>query len=414
MSKFLSKLAFLVAVSLSLNLDGELNAQELSSKALSLSEATDIAIKNNHNLQLSKLAVDISRSRVRDTKSGFYPQVETKIVLPLVERESGVFLDQLIWDFNRTSNRVKSSEFRLQADKYSHDRTVHDTVQNVAVLYYEALIRRSRLEFVEKSLERNNLIFDKVSEQTKLGRSSNIDLTRAKSDTVNSRLELLKKQNEYEESKLKLLDFIGAEFDSDVELVDQDQVEFINYELKESLEKAMENNLELKKLSADYSAQLSEIRVSKSRFYPQIYGRTAFRFKGEGGEDDPDFIAGVGFKLPIFKGFSRFAKLDTSRSESTRALIRIEQAKKKIQLDVRKLFMDLEFNKEKVKLTKINNDIALENLSIAREKFKLGEVSRIELLESEIFSSESRSDYLGAVYGYKITEIQFKTAIGKN
>ncbi len=414
MYRFFNRSAVLTAVFLALILGGNLKAQEPSSKVLSLDNAIGLAVKNNHALQLSELEVDISRSRVREAKSGFYPHIETKVILPLVERESGFFLDQLIWDFNRTSNRVKSSKFRLQADKYSHGQTLQDTVHNVTVLYYAALIDRSRLGSAEKNLKKNELILEKVTEQRKLNRSSNLDLARARSDAVSSRLELLKEQNGYEESKLELLDVIGMRFDSEVELEDQEQVEFKNYELDESLERAMKNNLELKKLSADHSAQLSEIRVSKSKFYPQIYGRAAFRFEGEGGEGDPDIIAGVGFKFPIFRGFSRFAALDVSKAESTRALIMMERAKKRIQLDIKKLFMDLKFNKEKIALTRINNDVALENLSIVKEKFKLGEVSRIELLEAEAFSSGSRSDYISAIYDYKITEIKLRQIIGKN
>jgi len=357
MSYCLNKSAILIAIFLVLTLDGGLKAQELSSKILSLDEAIEIAVKNNHDLQLSELEVDISKSRVREAKSSFYPHIETKIVLPLVERESGFFLDQLIWDFNRTSNRVKSSKFRLQANQYSHDQTLRDTIQNVAVLYYEALINRSLLESARKNMEKNELILEKVAEQKKLNRSSNLDLARARFDAVNSKLELLKKQNEYDKGKLELLDVIGAEFASNVELKDQEQIEFRNYELKESLERAMKNNLELKKLGASYSAQLAEIKISKSNFYPRIYGRTAYRFEGEAGEGDPDLIAGVGFNFPIFKGFSRFAKLNVSKAESTRALIRIEQAKKKIQLDIKELSMDMKFKRKKIKLEKIKNKV---------------------------------------------------------
>ena len=412
MLNFLKNIATLITIFLISILNSNLKAQE-PARILSLDEAIAIAVENNHSVELAKLDTDISKARVRKAKSGFYPQIEGKIVLPFVERESGFFLEQLIWDFGRTLNRIKSTKFELEASKYAYNQTLNDTIQHTAISYYKALINKSCLEAAEKNLEKNELILEKIKEQNKLGRSSNLDLTRAKSDTGNSRLELLRKRNEYETSKLQLLDIIGVEFDSDVKLLDEKDVYFKDYELKKSLEKAVNNNLELKKLGAKQLARLANVKAVRSEFYPQIFGRTAYRFEGEGGEDDPSLIAGFGLRIPIFEGFSRFAKLDIKKAENTRLLIQFGRAKKRIQSDVKKLFMNLRFNEEKIEVAKINNGVALNNLNLLKEKFKLGRASKIELVDAELFYSESHSNYLESIYNYKITEAKFKAAIGE-
>ncbi|MGI9553523.1 MAG: TolC family protein [Thermodesulfobacteriota bacterium] len=412
MLKFLKNTDVLIVVLVILLLGSSTNAQE-TTKLLSLEEAIEIAVENNHSVKLSELEIDISRARVRDAKSNFYPQIESRIIVPFVERESGFFLDQLIWDFGRTLNLVKSTKFELEASEYLYSQTLNDTIQNTAISYYSALINKNRLNSAELSVEKNELILFKVNEQNKLGRSSNLDLTKAKSDSGKTKLELLKQKNEFEASKLELLDLIGADFESEVTLKDDENIDFKEYEADKSLEKAVNNSPELKKLNAEQAARLANTKSAKSEFYPEIFGRTAYRFEGDGGEQFPAFIAGIGFRFPLFEGFARFARLDIRKAENRRALIQFVKTKKTIQSDVKKLLMDLEFNKEKIEITKINNSVARKNLDLIKERYNLGRASRIDLVDAELFYSESHSDYLEAIYNYKITEAKLKSVVGE-
>jgi len=74
---------------------------------LTVEEAVEIAKKNNPSLDLTRADIAIAKSRVRKAKSNYYPQIKSKLVVPLIGTESGVSLDQLIWDFGRTSNLVR-------------------------------------------------------------------------------------------------------------------------------------------------------------------------------------------------------------------------------------------------------------------------------------------------------------------
>jgi len=341
-------------------------------RVITLDDAIEIAISNNHSLVLSKLDVDISTARVREAKSNYYPQIESRIIVPFVERESGFFLDQLIWDFGRTSNLVKATKYELSASKFNVDQKLRETVQDTKILYYKALINKNFAISAEKNLLKNELIVQKFTELNKSGRSSNI------------------------------------------ELVDDENVSFKNYELQNSVSNAVNNSSRLKKVDAELSATRANADASKSEFYPMIFGRTAYRFEGEGGEQFPAFIAGLGFRFPIFEGFSRFARNDIRKAESTRSLIEYEKAKKQIRNEVNKIIMDLRFSKERIEITKSNLELATDNLNLINEKYKLETASKIELLDAELFYAESKSKYLEAIYKYKINETMLQALSGTN
>ena len=386
---------------------------QIAPKVVTLDDAIEIGISNNTSIVLSKLDIDISRARVREAKSDFYPQLDSKIVVPFVERESGFFLDQIIWDFGRTSNIVKASKYRLEASKYSMDQRVRDTVQNTTIAYFNALINKNFLNTAEIQLKKNELIVQKTEELNKIGRASNIDLTRTKSDLGESRLELHRQKNSYIVSKLELIDTIGGEFSQDIELVDEQDIKLENYDLDNILNKTMENSLELRRVDSEYLANRANAEAEKSEFYPLIFGRIAYRFEGEGGEDFPAFIAGVGLRFPIFEGFARFARLDIREAESTKSQILYEKTKKEIKKEVTKIFMDLEFSKQRMEITRSNRDIAENNLNLINERYKLGTASRIELVDAELFFAESNSKYLESIYNYKINETKLLAYTGE-
>jgi len=384
-----------------------------SPKVITLDEAIVIGISNNHSLVLSKLDIDISKARLKEAKSDYYPQIESIIVVPFVERESGFFLDQLIWDFGRTSNIVKATKYQLAASEYNMDQKLRETVQNTTIAYYNALINKNFVISAGKSLRKNELILQKSEELNKIGRTSNIDLTRAKYDLGEARLELNRQKNSYIVSKLELIDVIGGEFAKDIELVDEEEITFKDYDLESSINKAIKNSAVLKKVDSELLASRANAKASKSEFYPVIFGRTAYRFEGEGGEDFPAFIAGVGFKFPIFEGFSRFARLDIREAESTRSLIQYENTKKEIQTEITKVFLDLEFSKQSMEITLSNRDIAESNLNLINERYRLGTASRIELVDAELFYAESNSNYLESIYNYKINETKLLAITGE-
>ncbi|TFG76213.1 MAG: hypothetical protein E4H21_06985, partial [Thermodesulfobacteriales bacterium] len=113
-------IALLLVLTLYFGVSG-LHAQE--KRVLTLQEAIGLAIENNPAIEISDATVDISRAGVKNAKSVYYPQISSRIIVPFIGRESGFFLDQLIYDFGRTSNSVKSTKAILKSRKFDREST---------------------------------------------------------------------------------------------------------------------------------------------------------------------------------------------------------------------------------------------------------------------------------------------------
>lgn len=411
------RIKLILIVILSFYLQTNTIIADIGKKILTLDEAIEKALQNNPELEISRADVDISQSQIKAAKSSYYPQIKTKIVLPLVGRESGFFLDQLIYDFGRTPSLVRSKKFEHKASKFNYEQNLIETIQNTKIIYYKVLIAKNNLIFSQKNLIKNELLLIRTKELNKIGKSSNLELTNANSEFGSARLELTNSENQVETTKLDLINIIGVDNESDFELEENTKIETKEYKLEDLVEKALEKSLVLKNLEANQAAIRASVSASKKEFYPIIFSRVAYRFEGEGaddeGDDTPSFIAGAGIKFPIFLGFSRFAKVDESNALLRRSQAEIAREKQRISSDAKKMFLDLKFSKEKIGITETNKQLSEKNLKLVKEKLTLGRASKIDLADAEALYSSSNAKYLEAVYNYKIVVTRIKKITGE-
>ena len=207
---------------------------------ITLDEAIDLALLNSPTITISNANVDISRAGVKNAKSVYYPQISSRIVVPFIGRESGFFLDQLIYDFGRITNRVKYAKALLRSSKFDRDSSEDDLILNTIVGYYTVLAETH----ISLAMEKKVLESEKRLEQTQgfhqLGRVPLTEVTKAEVNLGNAKLEQIESENKLEVAKVNLMTTMGLEekeFDFDLE--DSSEVSVVTYELEDSIVQAL-------------------------------------------------------------------------------------------------------------------------------------------------------------------------------
>jgi outer membrane protein TolC len=400
-------IVLILLVSLSLSAFAQERAETLS-----LDEAVKIALENNPDLKASSASVDITKAKVRGAESSYYPQVQFRFILPFVERESGIFADQLIWDFWRTPNLVKASKANLKSSEFDKEVTREDVILNTKVAYYTALAQRRIVEAMEKTVAQNEKILERTEGFFKAGRVSKIDVTKARVNLGNAKLNLITAENNLEMAKINLAKVMGIKGDFNYELEDMLEYKGVDVNLDNIISKAIELNPQVKSLRAKEVASKAELSASKDAFYPMVIGRAAYRFAGAGATG-PDFIAGVGIRFFLFQGFSRLSEVNESRARLEHAEAEIESMEGEITSEVKQLYMNLKFAEESVEVTKTSEMSAEENSQLAQEKYRLGTGSAVELSEAQALLASTSANHIEAIYNYKIAVARLERAIGE-
>ena len=387
-------------------------AQE--TEVLTLDEAIKIALESNPGIIISDASVDVMKAKVQNAKSIFYPQVEFRFILPFIERESGVFVDQLIWDFWRTPNLVKANKAQLESSRYDKTGTQEDVILNTKIAYYTVLAERHTLDAAKKKLTEQEKRLEQIENFFNLGRESKLGVTRAKVNLGNSKLNLITAKNDLEIAKLKLLKALGIEErDFNYELVDMLEYTVVDLNLENAISKALDSRPELKSLMAKEAGMRASLSASRqSLLFPEILGRAAYRFEGEGATG-PDFIAGVGLRFPLFEGFSDVSRVSEERAKLRQSQAQVESLKRQIASDLKELYLNLKYAEESLQVTETSNTSAEENLELAREEYRLGKSSEVELVEAESILASTTADHIQAIYNYKIAIAQLERATGE-
>lgn len=388
-------------------------SQAEGNSILTLDQAIQTALDNNPGIEASDADIDIERAGVKRAKSAYYPEISSRLVVPFIGRESGFFLDQLLYDFGRTSNRVKSSKARLRSSKYNSDATREDLILDTQIAYYTVLAKTHFAQATEKKVTENEKRLERSKGFLGAGRISPIDVTKTEVDLGNSKLEAISALNELEIAKVNLMTVMGLEGEFNYDLEDTLTYTKEIIDLESVIDQALQTRPELKSLKAKEEAMRANIKATKKEFYPIIFGRTAYRFEGKGAQT-PGFIAGVGLRFPIFVGFSRFADIESARGNLKRVKAEIAQQKAAIISEIKKLYLDLEFSEENIKVIENTKRSALDSLELANERYRLKRAADVELAQAQALYAATNATYMQSIYNYNIAAARLKRAIGDN
>ncbi|MCC6712671.1 MAG: TolC family protein, partial [Candidatus Dadabacteria bacterium] len=242
------------------------------------------------------------------------------------------------------------------------------------------------------------------------GRGGKAEVTKAMVDLGNARLELNTAENELEAAKQGLLDVMGVDGGFSYTLVDDPTYDKVEMNIEKSIDTALDNRPELKSLKAKEAAMNADLSAARKEYFPVIFGRTAYRFKGEGAET-PGFIAGIGLELNIFDGFKKNAGIQNARAQLKRSRAELETKKTEVESEIRKLHRDLGLAEKNISVTEETRQSSGETLALARERYRLERASDVELAEAEALYSNANAAYLQAIYDYRITAARLERAI---
>ncbi len=383
-------------------------AQEL----IPVERAIEIALSNNPGLRISRSEVMISESILRQTRAPLYPHLRGKMVIPFLERESGFYIDHILWDFGKTKARVKASEYHLESSKYSLANAKTALKRDTKVAYYRALSEKNRLAEAEILVERSEWILEKTEELFSVGKESRQQLSQAEINLQEAKLELASRENSYEISMLNLANIMNDDSLGRFEIKEDLHYEKLRETREQLIDLALSENFEVKSLLSNRVGIKASLTESKGKFLPSVFARAAYRFKGEDAQS-PAVIAGLGIRIPIFEGFSRFGEMSQSKAELTRNEARTEELRNRIVLTVGELYLQLKHIERKIEILGESQSISKKNLKVVKQRYSRKSVSKIELAEAKALYEQSVSNYKNSIYDYKITRLKLLSLCGE-
>lgn len=187
---------------------------------------------------------------------------------------------------------------------------------------------------------------------------------------------------------------------------------------KSSLENQMENCEDFNDLNArlanPYPAEdcsqfaLTQFKVDSIETAVETDNR-AFPFDFEA----QPMTLSLGVSLPVFQGFSRHRQVEQAEAAAEDTEHQLRGERLRLKTDVASAHNRLSTAYQAVQIEEVNRVLAQEQLEMARERYRVGLDSFIQLTEAETLKSEADQAYLAAVYTFHEALADLESAVGQ-
>ena len=409
----------------------------------SLKQCIETGLERNYSIRIIRNEQLISDNTATQGNAGYLPTIDlsggfsgtvnnnrNKLSDGTTEKENGV--NSETGNIGLNVNWTVFDGFGIQAEyarlkelkkmgELDTRLTIEDFVATLSGEYYNMIRQHIRLRNLRSSLDLSRERVRIAEERYHIGSGSRMDLQQAQVDFNADSSNVLNQLEVVHTSRIRLNELMALD-NIDEQIALKDSVIRPNIFLDEIdlWQSTLASNASL--LIAQKNQTLSELdyKKVKSRDYPYVklnagYGYTANWY--EVGATDLQQRLGLNYGLTVglnlFDGLNRRRERRNARIQIENSQLKKQELELGLRADMSNLWMAYRNNLDLWSLEKENVIVALENHRIAIDRYKLGELSGIELREAQISLLEAEERQSIAEYSTKLCEISLLQLSGQ-
>jgi outer membrane protein len=392
----------------------------VATQSLTLQEAEKIAIQNHPQIQAASYLAGAAKAQVTEARSDYYPHAYGSVTGVKAENNSrvaagalnnpiifsrfadGVTVQQLVTDFGRTHELVKSSELHAKAQEENVTTTRADVLLQVDAAYYGVLKTQAVLQVAQETVKDRQLVSDQISALEKNKLKSGLDVSFANVDLAQAQLLLVQAQNDLQASFAELSAALGYSDQRTFQLAEQPLPPAPPGDLPTLIAQAIQNRPELVSRRLDVSSAQSYATAERDLWFPTLSavgtaGLTPYR---QDTLASRYAAAGFNVNIPIFNGRQFNALHAEANAEANAQQQYLRDLQDTIVRDVRKAWLNANSGYQRLALTDQLLNQANQALNLAQARYKLGLSSIIELSQSQLNETQAEIAQASAKYDY--------------
>lgn len=403
------------------------NAQKLT-----LADAEKLAIQNHPQIQAASYLAAAAGARVREVKSAYYPLAYGSLTGADAENNSriaagglnnsiiferysnGVTVGQLLTDFGRTHELVKSSNLHAQAEQENVVVTRADVLLRVDQAYYTVLKSQAVLQVAEKTVKTRQLVADQVGALEKNKLRSGLDVSFANVNLSEAQLLLVQAQNDVQASYAEFSTALGLSDQRTFALAEVPMPEAPPTDIAQLIQQALQNRPEIISQRLDVNSAQSYATAERDLWFPTITAVGAAGLTPYHADQLASRYAAAGFNvnIPLFNGHLYGALRSEATAQAQAQQQYLRDIQNRIVRDVQKAWLNANSAYQRLSLTDQLLAEANQALDLAQERYKLGLSSIIELSQAQLNQTQAEIEQASARYDYETQISGLNYALG--
>jgi len=399
---------------------------------LTLKDAVQIALKNNYNIQLSQNNSTIAANNVTLGNAGFLPVVTGDAALNASNQKIkqtrndgtvnnltannsnnnyGVNLNWTIFDgFNMFANY----DMLKQQDKLGAIRlqdTIQSTVANVINTYYNLISQNEQIKALRGAIDISRTQLRYSNDKFTVGRVSKLDVYNAQVNLNTDTSNLVIQLQQFRTTKIQLNQLLVRDLQTDFSVGDTIVVNN-TLVLGDIITKAQAQNPAI--LAAQINKRLAEInlRQVKSTRYPVIGVNSGYTFSNSKtpagftlSQNAHGLAYGLTASINIFDGLNQWRRERNAKLQIANADISAKQTRLDVEAQISNFYVAYLSGLDLIKIGQSSVELAKKNLEISLEKYKIGNITQLEIREAQRNYLDAQSKFFSAQYQSKMAEV---------
>lgn len=443
----------------------------------SMDDCIEIAIKNDPNLKIVKNKHQAVKSQVGQAKSDYFPSLtgtsgytfensanSTSNNYNMGGGSNGnsyytinIGVNQLVWNFGKTIAKINMQKYNYEARGYDVDYALLNTIYKVKIAYYKVLAAKANLDVFNRSVNINQLQYERAKALFQEGLKSKIDVVNAEVYLTDAKIKLISAENSYKTSLIELnnamyytdapaygikntesfnfhtykpvTNEINVAFkdkkadDIDKAAVLTSRIEKVdilqNFEFKpfqismtDAIKKAEANRPDLHSLFLVEKAQEESLKALKLAYMPDIKLSAGYNFRNMNSSANNTFNAVAGLNFPTVNAMDIKCKIQEGESYLDMAVNNIDLSKKNIYFEVQNNYVNMAQTQKRIPLLAQKVSQTLENFELADGRYTVGLGNFIELQDAQTNYNNAQLAYVQGVFEYNVSKVQLEKSMG--
>ena len=444
----------------------------------SMEDCVSYALKNDPNLKNYENIQQAQKSAVSIAKSSYFPSIIGGTGYNINNiRYSGdlnnsvnannyslnLGVNQLIWDFGRTTARINMNKYNYEAAGYDLAFQKVISIYNVRIAYTNVLATRANEDIYERSVRINGLNYQRTKAMYDVGLKSKIDVVNADANLTQAKINLLIAQNTYQTALINLNNSMYYVDAPDYAIKDTETFNFQkNYSVKneidvaynrknynendiesemkdgailtsgiekrdilktykfkpfdlsmaDAIKTAYENRPDLKSLQLVQKASEESLKVIKRSYYPAVNANAGYSMASYSNYNANVLGVYAGVNLPNVNAMTIKYQIEQGSSYLDIARNNVDLLKKNIYFNVQNYYVNMKQLEKRIPLMSQKVEQSLENFELADGRYAVGVGNYLELQQAQTDYNNAQLAFVKSVFDYNEAYFYLKRAMG--
>jgi outer membrane protein TolC len=425
-------------------------AQQSAPIHLTLDQAMDLAVKQNHSVRLRSLAVDDMRSKKDEARSNYMPQMKASggvhhvTELAGVEIPAGAFgnfpstgpvpakslfidqgtdtaytggvsLEQSLTQLFRIHQANVAANQDILVAKTQLDQTQDDVAFKTRQLYYGILINQRQLQASQEQLEAARVKDSEAQRDVEHGNALEIATIQSKASILDAHRESLTLKLQGEDLKRQLADLLGLSVETRIDLDSDMLSQTIDVPSRsEATQLALEQNQDIRAARQTLEKAKAGLAAARDAYIPDITASSRYSYQSGVPLLEHNFgTFGFNLNYDLFDGGRREAQVHDARTALTSAQVTIEKLESEVTVQIQAEYDRLEELKEMAEVAEQVVAVRTEAARLADRQFEQNaELNSARSLAHADLSSATAS-LLEANLNLSLAQADLKRSMGQ-